>query len=65
MSIRTIIPLVTLLSLWGCASAPVQPAYQVALPSCGMDRIRVCDNFGHARDARRCACVDQSQLGFE
>lgn len=62
---RTMIPLVACLCVWGCASAPVQPAYQVALPSCGTDSVRVCDNFGHARSERTCACVDQSLLDFE
>ncbi len=65
MERRVLIPLVAYLFLSGCASAPVQPAYQVALPSCGMDAVRVCDNFGHARSERSCACVRDTMLSFE
>ncbi len=65
MIFRKTIPALIVLMLSGCAAAPVQPAYQVALPACGMDSVRVCDNFGHARSARSCACVDGSYLGLE
>lgn len=65
MNLRATIPLVTLLMLLGCASAPVQPAYHVALPSCAMGTIRVCDNFASARSPRSCACIDESRFNFE
>ena len=65
MKVLAITTLMALGLLTGCAGTQVTTPYKAALPSCGIDSVRVCDNFGHARTRRGCACMEQSALFFE
>lgn len=59
---RNIFITLCIVCLTGCSGVAVQPAYQAAVPSCGMGSVQVCDNFGHARNPRTCACVNDTLL---
>lgn len=65
MKTRLLWALLIAMGLSSCANHPATPAYEVSLPSCRGDNVRVCENFGEARDERQCACVSQVLVYFD